>query len=542
MTNTLLMRARSCLDAGRLDKAIELLRAAAASVPADAALWHDFGYLCLKAGRFGEAVDGFRAAVLADPRFTLAHVRLGVALQAVGDTGAALEAYRHAAALDGSRADAPFRAGALLEALGRQALALAAYRQAASTRPPSALSGLAEARLALDAGRHDQAEQLLRALLATYPGHLEATDTLGSVLADAGNAEAASACYEHVTQASPQYAGSFYDLVRCRRIGAADATLIGRMTATAARRDLHAEARLKLHLALGKAADDLGNPAEAMRQFDLAAAMRRRGNEADGQAIVARVEHLIDRFDAQRLVQAAGTGHPDRTAILIAGLPRSGTTLVEQILSCHPDVHAGGELPFWTERAALVDERDPVSLARTGIEYADLLHGLVPDGAAATARVTDKMPLNLFQLGLVHLCLPRVVVVLCRRRPIDVALSIHRTYFHRGAGLPTGGAPLVAAVQAMERLALHWRQVLPAAQLHEVVFERLVSDPGEQVAALLSACGLAWAEACLHPERNARVVRTPSRWQVRQPITPPSPDAWRRYEPWLGALGALLHP
>ena len=257
---------------------------------------------------------------------------------------------------------------------------------------------------------------------------------------------------------------------------------------------------------------------------------------------MAHVEQLIDRFGTERLARAAETGHPDKTALLIVGLPRSGTTLVEQILSCHPDVHPGGELPFWTERMRLVDEQDPASLAHTGAEYSDLLRGLAPSGLAATGRVTDKMPLNVFQLGLVHLCLPRAIIVLCRRRPIDVALSIHRTYFHRGVGLPTGGTALVAAVQAVERLCLHWRQVLPAAQLHEVAYERLVSDPGKEIGALLAACDLAWTDACLHPERNARVVRTPSRWQVRQPITPPPADAWRRYEPWLGPLDALLQP
>ena len=149
------------------------------------------------------------------------------------------------------------------------------------------------------------------------------------------------------------------------------------------------------------------------------------------------------------------------------------------------------------------------------------------------------MPLNLFQVGLIHLCLPRAVIVLCRRRPVDVALSIHRTYFNRDVGIPTGGAALVAAIRAAERLASHWRRVVPDAQLYELSYERLVAEPRQVVGELLSACNLAWNDACLHPERNARVVRTPSRWQVRQPITAQPAEAWRRYEPWLGALAAL---
>ncbi len=536
MVQSLLARARRCVEGGRLDEAIGLLRKAADLAPAMAAIHHDIGYLCLGSGRFGEAADAFRAAVGAEPGFALAHVRLGAALQATGDVEAALASYGRAAELDGSHADAPFRAGVLLESLGRRAPALAALRRAASTRPKTALSRLAEARLALDAGHHEEAERVLRALLAAHPGHLEATDTLGSVLADAGRAEAACACYEHVTQRSHQYAGSFYDLVRCRRITTADAALVERMTAAAARPGLHAEARVKLHLALGKAADDLGDPGQAMQQFDRAAAIRSRGDEADGQAVAARVDRLIDNFGPQRLATAAQTGHPDGTAIFIVGLPRSGTTLVEQILSCHPNVHPGGELPFWTEQAGRVEERDPEILRRRTLDYLDLLRGLAPDGR----RVTDKMPLNVFQVGLIHLCLPRAVIVSCRRRPIDVALSIQRTYFNRNVGIPTSGAALVSGVQAVERLSAHWSRTVPSAQLHDVVYERLVSEPRQAIGELLSACNLPWNDACLHPERNARVVRTPSKWQVRQPIASPPADAWRRYEPWLGTLAALV--
>ena len=198
-------------------------------------------------------------------------------------------------------------------------------------------------------------------------------------------------------------------------------------------------------------------------------------------------------------------------------------------------MHPGGELPFWTEQASPADQEDAEELERIAAAYVDLLHGLAP----TAGRVTDKMPLNVFQVGLVHCCLPRAMIVSCRRRPIDVALSIQRTFFNQGIGFPTGGAALAAAVQAVERLSSHWRRVVPAARFHEVSHERLVSEPTREIGALLSACGLTWNDACLHPERNARTVRTPSRWQVRQPITVPPPDAWRRYEPWLGALSAL---
>ena len=550
----LLAQARAALDAGQREQAIACLRAATEAAPGAAAIHHDLGALLLAAGRYAEAAHALRAALAADPGFALAAVRLGVALQAADDTDAALAAFRRAAASDPARADAPFREGALLEMLGRRAAALAAYRRAAATRPETALSRLAAIRLDLADARPAEAERGLRALLDAHPNHLEATDTLGELLADAGRLDAAWDCYARVTAASPHYAGSFYDLVRCRRIGAADAALVARMTATAARPDLHPEARARLHLALGKAHDDLGDPGAAMAHFGRADAVRGRSVPAVADAIERRVARLVARFDARsdarsdaEAMAAPPAGDHDPTPILIVGLPRSGTTLVEQILSSHPSVAGGGELPFWTERDAgdpAWDDPasdhpawdDPAAHAQAASDYLALLRAIGP----GAARVTDKMPLNVFHAGLVHRALPRATFVLCRRAPIDVALSIHRTSFNRHLDFPTGGDALVRTVRAIDRLSDHWREVLPPARVHEIRYETLVADPERSIPALLAACGLPWDGRCLHPERNPRLVRTPSKWQVRGPIRPPSPDAWRRYAPWLGPLAALV--
>ena len=535
----LLVQARAALDAGRREDAIARLRDAARAAPDEAAIHHDLGYLLLASGRFAEAARSFGDAVAVDRGFALAAVRLGVALQALDDSEGALAAYRHASLHAPARSDAPYREGALLELLGRRAAALDAFGRAAATRPETALSRLAAVRLDLARTRHDVAERGLRALLDAHPGHLEATDTLGEVLADAGRLDEAWDCYARVTAAAPQYAGSFYDLVRCRRIGPDDGDLVRRMTETASRTDLHAEARARLHLALGKAADDLDDPERAMAHFHQADTIRAGSGDAVACAIEDRVERLIRRFDAGTLAAAARTGgDDDPTPILVVGLPRSGTTLVEQILSCHPAVAGGGELPFWTERAAECPDTVPdrAFLTRAAADYRDALRAIDPDAA----RVTDKMPLNVFHAGLVHLALPRATIILCRRRPIDVALSIHRTSFNRHLAFPTGGTALVRTVRAVERLSLHWRAVLPPARFHEVSYDALVSEPERVIRALLSACLLAWNEDCLRPERNTRVVRTPSKWQVRRPIAAPAADAWRRYEPWLGAMAELL--
>ena len=524
-----LIRAGQFLQAGRHAEAVPLLYEAAAASPGNAAIRHDLGQVCLLAGRATEAVEAFEAALAIRPRFALAKLHLGIALQSLGDNAAALLAYQYASKLQPSLVEARYHAGALLETLGRGSEAIAAFRRAAATTPRTSLSRLANARALLAGGNEAEAERALRQLLTLDPAALSATELLGTMASSAGRFEEAFALLDQATLGAPQLAGSYYELVRCRRLTSADGGLLARMQAALAAPGLQTEARLKLHLALGKAFDDLDNPAAAMQHFDAADEWRRTLCRFDPLEFEARIDSLIAQFTPDAVVYRAGSGRHDATPILIIGLPRSGTTLVEQIVSAHPDVRAGGELPFWAEHASMPDA------AASAAEYIGLLGKL----AAGAKRVTDKSPFNIFHAGLIHTALPDASIILCRRSPIDTALSIHRTYFNQHMAFPTGGDALVAAIRAVEQLAAHWRRVLPANRLHEVVYEDLVAAPEPVIRRLVAACRLSWSDACLRPEQNPRTVKTPSKWQVRQPISTDAKESWRRYQPWLGALAAL---
>ena len=537
--SSLLTCADHFMRAGRPAEALPPLRQAVAMQPANGAIQCDLGTVCLQLGRLAEAVAAFQAALAANPRFALASLRLGMALQAQGDAAAALATYRQASALQPALVEARFRAGALLETLGCRAEAIAAFRRAAASSPRTSLGRLSKARALLAEDRDGEAERALRQLLALDPDHAAAIDLLGTVLADAGRFEEARSCYDRATAAAPHLAGSYYDLVRCRRMTRDDADLLARMHAAVAAPGLHAEARLKVHLALGKTADDLDDPAGAMRHYDAADVLRSSLGSFDAGAIEARVDRLIARFTPDLVAQMAGNGRDDATPVLILGLPRSGTTLVEQILSCHPDVHAGGELPFWTELGTLWEQADAAGIGSSLADMASDYTGLLRARAPGAARVTDKMPLNVFWAGLIHMTLPRATIIHCRRSPIDTALSIHRTYLNQHVAFPTGGVALVGAVKAIERLAAHWRAILPADRFLDLEYERLVDDPEPAIRRLVAACGLPWDGACLRPEHNTRIVKTPSKWQVRQPISRRDVESWRRYEPWLGPLAAL---
>ena len=537
----LLVRADQMMRAGRAGDALPLLRQAAWMQPLNPAIQFDVGSACLQTGQTALAIEAFQTSLALKPDFPEAWLGLGAALQAGGNEAAALDAYRQATTLRPSLVEARFRTGALLESHGQPVEAIAAFRQAARSAPRTSLGRLSNARALLAEGRDGEAERTLRHLLALDPHHATAIDLLGLVCAESGRLDEAGACYERATAAAPHLAGSYYELVRCRRLTADDADLVGRMQAALTRPELHPEARLKLHLALGKAADDLDDVRLAMQHFDAADRLRASLGSFDLSGLEERVDRLISYFTADRLAPARDRVDDNPTPLLIVGLPRSGTTLVEHILSCHGQVHAGGELPFWTGRGSLWERSaaggiDPAFLAAASADYLALLHGLAP----GAARVTDKMPLNLFWVGLVHRALPGATIIHCRRSPIDTALSIHRTYLSQYVAFPTGGIALVATIRALERLARHWRSVLPAERFVELEYERLVDDPEPVIRRLVAACGLPWDPACLAPERNPRRVRTPSKWQVRQPISGGSVDRWRRYEPWAGALAALI--
>jgi hypothetical protein len=313
------------------------------------------------------------------------------------------------------------------------------------------------------------------------------------------------------------------------------------MEAALATPGLEAAQRLRLHLAIGKAEEDLGDYALAMQHFDAADAVRRGPSPFDSAAFSLQIDRLIARFKPDLIARAPELGNCDATPVLILGMPRSGTTLVEQIVSMHPEVAAGGELHFWNERGAAWHgsgsaETETAFLTQAAADYLGLLRAIAP----TAARVTDKMPFNFLWAGLIHIAFPRAIIIHCRRAAVDTALSIHQTHFHPSLPFPTGGAELVAYIRSHMRLMGHWRNVLPANRFIEVDYEDLTRAPEPEIRRIIAACGLSWHDACLHPESNPRAVRTPSKWQARQPIYRTSVARWRRYEPWLGPLLALV--
>jgi tetratricopeptide (TPR) repeat protein len=543
---SLLALATQFLGAGRPADAIAPLRDAALLQPSNPIILHDLGLACLEVGRLPDAIAALQRAVASNPRYADAYFRLGIALEKLGNIGGAIAAYDRATKLLPSLTEAWFRTGALVYTLGNRDGAIGCFRRAAAAGGKTGFGRLGKARALLTEARNQDAEQVLRETLVADPRNAMAYELLGNLLAEFGRFDEARACFERAIAIAPMLAGSYYDLVRCRPVTGDDDGLLQQMQAALATPGLETGQRQRLHLAIGKAAEDLGDYALAMQHFDAADAVRRGSGAFDSAAFSIEIDRLIARCTPEWIAQASELGSSDATPVLIIGMPRSGTTLVEQIVSMHPEVGAGGELHFWNQRGAewhrsgAAGNETPfvVSefLAKAAADYLGVLRAIAP----TAARVTDKMPFNFLWAGLIHLAFPRAIIIHCRRAAVDTALSIHQTHFHPSLAFPTGGVELVAYFRSYQRLIDHWRSVLPAERFIEVDYEELTRAPEPVIRRIIAACGLTWHDACLRPEGNPRAVNTPSKWQARQPIYRTSVARWRRYEPWLGPLRALV--
>ena len=537
----LLALATQSLAAGRPADAIAPLSEAALLEPSNPVIQHDLGLAYLEVGRLPDAISALAQAVASDPRYADAYFRLGIALEKQGDIGGAIVAYDRATELQPYLSEAWFRAGALVYTLGHRDEAIGCFRRAAATGGKSSFGGLGKARALLTEDRYEEAEKVLRKTLALDPANGMAHDLLGNLLSEFGRFDEARVCFERAIALAPLLAGSYYELVRCRPVTVKDDGLLERMETALATPGLEAVQIHRVHLAIGKAADDLGDFALAMRHFDAADEVRRGSSPFDSAAFSREVERLMARCTPEFIARAAEFGSSDAKPVLIVGMPRSGTTLVEQIVSMHPEAGAGDELQFWNERGAAWHRagragNEAAFLAQAAADYLHVLHAIAPKAA----RVTDKMPFNFLWAGLIHVTFPRATIIHCRRAAVDTALSIHQTHFHPSLAFPTGGAELVAYFRSYQRLMDHWRKVLPAERFLEVDYEELTRAPEPVIRRIIAACGLAWRDECLRPEDNPRAVRTPSKWQTRQPIYRSSVARWRRYEPWLGPLRELI--
>lgn len=522
---------------GKQQEAIAAYRAALEARPdyPEAAL--NLGLAYQAQGRLEEAAASYRHALEGRPRSAEAHHNLGLALQGLNRFEEALNAYRQALDLQPARAETHNNLGNVLRAMGRREQAVTCYQRALELRPdyPEA-----HCNLALTLNEQHQSKQALdhyRRALTLDPDHREAHYGVARLLHERGQFEEAAAAYREMIHRYPGHLEPYAALTRCKRITADDVPLIQEMESRLAAGDMPPRDAISLHLALGKAYDDLGDYARAISHFHRGNRLQADGCPFDRTGHETLVTTLIttygrDCFDGER-----AQDEPSPLPVLIIGMPRSGTTLAEQVLSRHPAVGAGGELDFWARHEpALVGHPggppDPAAGRAAAKAYIDHLKELAP-GARC---VTDKLTTNFLRLGTIHRLLPQARIIHCRRNALDTCVSVYFTRFAGSHCYSYDLEDLAFYYEQYRRLMAHWRTVLPADRFHEVDYEAMVTEPERTIRELVAFCGLAWSPDCLDSSAGERAIRTASKWQVRQPIYTSSVQRWRHYEPYLGPL------
>ena len=555
---------RALRRAGRTREAAEAHRRAIALRPDHADAHNNLGTVLVELGEVEDAVASFRRAVTLRPELALAHANLAHVLHEAGQPAAAIEHGRRALSLDPALlmcervlADALFELGALEEARAYYERLL--DRERASPRLHVSLAALFR-----QAGQHDAAKAACRRALELDPRLVAGLVLSAQLDADEGDRSTAEHALRRALELESTSVEALAGLVNLRRMTLEDRPWL-EAARELARAPLPTRRAMRLEYALGKYHDDLCDYDAAFAHYARANALARSQSGAlDRAALRDAVEQTLAFYDLERLQRLGQGGRDSELPVFVVGMPRSGTTLVEQILASHPAVHGAGEIDFWAPLAAreadalaagtidigAVADRYLASIDRGAAAGAGQAAGAGPAAAAGPAavagsariqieRVVDKMPLNFGVLGLIHGALPRARVIHVSRDPLDTCLSI---FFHP---LPASHAyandlaDLAYFYRSYARLMDHWRRLLPTTTLLEVGYQDLVAEPEREIRRMLDFLGLPWHAGCLEFHRTPRRVSTFSQWQVREPLRHSSIGRSRHYRNHLGPLLAL---
>ncbi len=432
-----------------------------------------------------------------------------------------------------------------LQVLGRSKEAIPLLRKAAALDPDPGGACVRLGQTLIDDNDFLEAENVVRTALSRSPENSFLLELLGGILKQTGRFDEAVQAIARAIQMQPERVSLALDYVSCKKMSEADRPQLRSAFDQANRTTLKVEERTSLHFAIAKFNDDIEDYATAIHHFDIAhqlaeEVLNSKNRSFNESQMTTRFNSIISTFTKERL-DATIVGQSARTRpLFILGMVRSGTTLVEQIVSRHSKVASGGELSFWPQnwqrvkpQGTRISEPEVKSLCN---EYLALLKSIAP----TSDFVTDKMPGNYIALGSINATFPNAKVIYCKRKAIDNCVSIYTTPFRSSHEWLHRRENIVAFYRLHDLLMKHWRAVLRPGTMLEVSYEELVMNPENVTRKIIEFMGLDWEEACLTPEANDRPVRTPSQWQVRQPVYRSSVDRWRNYEPWLGAFKSLL--
>ncbi len=570
------------MDASEPDAALASYRRATDADPNYAEALVNIGSAQMAAGEADAAIESFRAAVAINPELASAFVNLGNTYIGRGMEGDALACYERAIEIDPAYAEALNGRAHVLRQRGDFTAAAESFMAAIDARPEYAVAYNNLARTLIELNRPDDAIATYGRAIEIDPAFAEAHSNLGNAFSQQGRAEEAMASVERALALDPvlaeahyakgiclQQQGQFEEAAQCHRRALAlkpdlaeahynlainskarlDREEIARLEELLAAGNQPPRQFINFNFTLGKSYEDLGEYDRAFDCFRKANELKNQEVDFDPEGLEHYVSTVIETFTPEYFAERAGFGSESELPVFIVGMPRSGTTLLEQIIAAHPRAAGAGELQ--TVRQLISDlpellgspslypicaeEIDETNAPRLAARYLEALR----EHSAEADRITDKMPNNFLRLGLIATIMPRARLIHTRRDALDTCLSCYVQNFARGMYFSYDLANLGFYYRQNERIMAHWREVLPSTIL-EVPYEELVADQERWSRRIVDHCGLEWDPACLSFHEHERTVRTASFWQVRQPIYASSIGRWRHYDAHLGPLKEAL--
>jgi tetratricopeptide (TPR) repeat protein len=562
-------------ELGRIDEAVQSYRKALELHTDFAVVYNNLGAALADLGKLDEAIAIYRKGLELRPDFPEAHNNLGNILTKLGNNKEAIGCYRSALRINPDFVEALKNLANTLLTEGNDIEAIAILKQALSSLPndPTIHNSLgiasknivashemiacfrkaveldadyAEAHcnlaVALKNINRNEAEDHCRRALEINPKLISALLFSAQSYSDKGQFTQAEEILRNTIAMEPNCPEAWADLASLRKMSIKDTEWL-----EAAERivngNLSPRHEVRLRFALGKFYDDTKN-------FDQAFSNYQRANDLLKSLEVKynRNEHVKAVDSTRRLCNRKWVNTPQPFAnasnrpIFVVGMPRTGTSLAEQILASHPSVYGAGELEFWNSAfqanplTVLASEDTESLLTRLGDEYLKVLNTHSEDAL----HVVDKMPSNFMHLGLIRAIYPNCRIIHMQRNPIDTCLSIYFQHFNSTHAYAHDLDNLAHCYREYRRMMAHWREALPAGSMLEVPYEALIQDQEGWTRKMLDFIGLPWDDRCIEFDKKERVVGTVSNWQVRQKITTTSVERWRNYEKHVGPLLDLL--
>jgi len=573
--------ANALIAQGRGDEAIESYRRVIELTPGSALAHRDLSMAFKSLGRMDEAKQALDESFELDPERK--ELVIAVEHQRAGEFGKAEIICRDILRKDPTNVNATRLLGTVAAELGKHKLAVRMLRNTVKLEPQffGAWIDLARELMEVDelkechdalqqairlrpdlphprmllgnllnkSGKFEEAVDAFKVALEKQPDHGGSLAGLGHSLKTIGRQEEAIDTYRGCIKAFPAFGEAYWSLANLKTFRFSDDE-IATMERNVADEKLLDETRVNFNYSLGKAYEDRGDFDLAFECYDRGNQLRRPHENYDPVQTEFVHDQIIETITPELLQQNEGYGHPDNSPIFIVGLPRSGSTLVEQILASHSQVDGTHELPDLPRVIRTINQQKPEgdgypqALQHYGKELATLGQQYLESTSryrAGSPFFTDKMPNNFASVGLIALILPGAKIVNARRHPLDSCMGCYKQLFYKGQSFTYDLVELGEYYLEYQRLMDHWHEILPGKVL-DVHYENMVADQENQTRRLIEHCKLPWEDECLRFYETDRAVITASSEQVRQPIYSKSVNSWRRFEQHLGPLIEVLEP